>query len=269
MRAEAKADTGLASVVRAILKERGPAGLYDGLSAGVSRQLVYATVRLGGYDVFRDAIVRRRAAEGGVPVATFGDRLVAGALSGGFAAYLSCPVEVAMVRMQADGSGPAGERRGYAHVGDALRRIATEEGVRTYWRGSTPTVVRATAVGVTQVGFYDQCKSWLVQSGYFAPTSVSTFVTSSLITGVVYSFLTMPIETVKIRMQNQKPQADGSLRYRNMAQALGNVARVEGVSSLWRGYVPYYTRCGLHTLSCFFVLEQCKAFLTWSYAPKM
>lgn len=44
-----------------------------------------------------------------------------------------------MVRMQGDARLPAASRLGYKHIGDALFRIAKEEGVRTYWRGATPT----------------------------------------------------------------------------------------------------------------------------------
>ena len=44
-----------------------------------------------------------------------------------------------MVRMQSDARLPVGSRLGYKHIGDALFRIAKEEGLRTYWRGATPT----------------------------------------------------------------------------------------------------------------------------------
>lgn len=44
-----------------------------------------------------------------------------------------------MVRMQGDARLPAANRLGYKHIGDALFRIAKEEGLRTYWRGATPT----------------------------------------------------------------------------------------------------------------------------------
>lgn len=44
-----------------------------------------------------------------------------------------------MVRMQSDARLPQADRLGYKHIGDALFRIAKEEGLRTYWRGATPT----------------------------------------------------------------------------------------------------------------------------------
>ena len=264
MRMESKLDASLTASFKSIIADRGMLGVYDGLSAGISRQMVYTTTRLGCYDMFRDAIVSLKP--GDKKEVTILDRVLAGAVSGGFAAFISCPVDVAMVRMQADASAPVDKRRGYKNAADALMRIYREEGPLTYWRGSNPTVFRAAVVGVTQVGFYDQCKSWLVQSGYFANNSMSTFISASLITGLFYSFVTMPIETIKVRMQNQKPLADGSLRYRSMSQALTSIAKTEGVTSLWKGYVPYYGRCGFYTISCFFVLEQCKQALAWSYS---
>lgn len=48
-------------------------------------------------------------------------------------------VQVCMVRMQSDARLPEAERLGYKHIGDALYRISKEEGIRTYWRGATPT----------------------------------------------------------------------------------------------------------------------------------
>ncbi len=48
--------------------------------------------------------------------------------AGAAASFLACPVEVCLVRMQADGKLPKAEQRGYKHVGDALVRVAREEG---------------------------------------------------------------------------------------------------------------------------------------------
>lgn len=61
-------------------------------------------------------------------------KLCCGLGSGGLAATLCCPVEVALVRMQADGSAPVESRRGYKHAFDAIIRVAREEGVPTLYR---------------------------------------------------------------------------------------------------------------------------------------
>eukprot|EP00760_Papus_ankaliazontas_P005525 PhM_4_TR12640/c0_g1_i1/m.53179/K15104/SLC25A11, OGC; solute carrier family 25 (mitochondrial oxoglutarate transporter), member 11 len=251
----------ISAVLTRLMKERGAIALFDGLSAGLARQVVYSTIRLGCYDVFRDAITGGAKPED----TTMLQRLLAGASSGSLAAFLSCPIEVALVRMQGDAQAPEAQRRNYTSVFNALSRVAREEGVATFWRGATPTVARATVVGITQVGFYDQAKAWLMQANpdVFTPAAMSTFVCASLLTGVFYSFVTMPIETAKIRMQSQR-----GTKYTGLLQSMACVAKEEGVTALWRGYLPYYARCGGHTLGCFFLLEQIKKSLNWAYAPK-
>merc|ERR1719354_1133122 len=114
VRMESKLDASLVASFRSIIAERGMLGVYDGLSAGIARQMVYTTCRLGCYDMFRDAIVGMKS--GDSKHVTILDRILAGAISGGFAAFISCPVDVAMVRMQADASAPKDKRRGYANA---------------------------------------------------------------------------------------------------------------------------------------------------------
>ena len=60
--------------------------------------------------------------------------------------------------MSNDSQQPLEARRNYKSVFDCGVRIAREEGVATFWRGSAPFVNRAMLVGVTQVGSLDQFK---------------------------------------------------------------------------------------------------------------
>lgn len=65
-----------------------------------------------------------------------------------------------MVRMQSDARLPSADRLGYKHIGDALFRIAKDEGVRTYWRGATPTGRLKEGIGNSiyrESKIYDSC----------------------------------------------------------------------------------------------------------------
>ena len=53
---------------------------------------------------------------------------------------------------------------------------------------------------------------------------------------------TLPIDIGKVRLQLQKPLADGTMRYRNMFQAGWRVGVDEGAAALWKGAVPALTR---------------------------
>ena len=75
--------------------------------------------------------------------------------AGGLAAVIGTPADLALVRMQADRTLPPEHKRNYKHVGDALMRIAKEEGVAALWIGCGPTVVRAMSINLGMLGPYD------------------------------------------------------------------------------------------------------------------
>eukprot|EP00992_Anisonema_acinus_P015311 TRINITY_DN9698_c0_g1_i1.p1 TRINITY_DN9698_c0_g1~~TRINITY_DN9698_c0_g1_i1.p1 ORF type:complete len:321 (+),score=82.57 TRINITY_DN9698_c0_g1_i1:35-964(+) len=250
-------------VVKGIWTQSGVRGFYDGLSAAIMRSTVYGTIKLAGYELLRDAIQRRQGRE-----ATALERTGAALCSGAAGSFLACPIEVALVRMQADRRLPVERRRGYRHVFDALFRVAGEEGVLTYWRGSVPTISRGVVVAITQVATYDQCKSVLINSGVMRD-GFPLFVASSLISGLCYSYFSMPVDTVKTLMQNQKPLEDGTLKYRGMLRSMVLVAREEGVFRLWRGFGAYWARCGTGTIGLFIAQEQYRNLFAWGFGPRV
>lgn len=76
-------------------------------------------------------------------------------------------LQVALIRMTSDGRLPAAERRNYKHVGDAIVRMAREEGLTTLWRGAIPTMGRAMVVNAAQLASYSQAKQALLTTGGF------------------------------------------------------------------------------------------------------
>merc|ERR1719497_275278 len=91
-------------------------------------------------------------------------KVACGIYAGAIGAGLVCPVEVSLVRMQADGKLPMEQRRNYKHVFDAMSRILREEGIAGGWRGVGPTMARGMVITVTQLGTNELCKETL--SGY-------------------------------------------------------------------------------------------------------
>eukprot|EP01127_Copromyxa_protea_P008307 TRINITY_DN1907_c0_g1_i3.p1 TRINITY_DN1907_c0_g1~~TRINITY_DN1907_c0_g1_i3.p1 ORF type:complete len:216 (-),score=32.12 TRINITY_DN1907_c0_g1_i3:80-727(-) len=172
------------------------------------------------------------------------------------AAFISCPAEVTLVRMSNDSALPVEQRRNYKGLVNAATRIASEEGIAAFWRGSMPFVNRAMVVGALQVGTYDQLK---ISYRNWGITGFYNVFCASMTSGFIYSLVTMPLESAKNRMAFQKPDANGVLPYRTTIQTVLSVARSEGVLSLWSGFLPYYGRCGGHTVSMFIALEQIRS----------
>jgi solute carrier family 25 (mitochondrial oxoglutarate transporter), member 11 len=102
------------SITRDIIASGKVLDLYTGLSAGILRQAVYTTARLGFFDTFMNILASRASANSapGAPKATigFGERALAGLTAGGLAAMVGNPADLALIRMQSDGLKPPAER---------------------------------------------------------------------------------------------------------------------------------------------------------------
>eukprot|EP01045_Picozoa_sp_COSAG04_P028742 COSAG04_NODE_4544_length_2025_cov_1.157840_1_plen_344_part_00 len=163
-----KGNIGMGRLAKDIIAKEGPTGLYGGLSAAVARQLSYGNLRLGLYQTFKEAAFGKEQDPTGA------SKLGLGLASGGVASFLSNPIEVSLVRMQADGRLPAAERRNYSNVFSALYRIGAEDGAAAYMAGVGPTVARAMIVNMFQV------KSFLDVMSCHMSRSVSLILNASL-----------------------------------------------------------------------------------------
>jgi solute carrier family 25 oxoglutarate transporter 11 len=232
-----------------MIAESGWLSLYDGISAGLLRQVFYATSRFGLFETFRDKLHEYRGKT------DFAARVGIGAVTGGMAAYISCPMEVAVVRMSNDSTLPKEDRRNYKGVFDTASRVVKEEGVAAFWRGSNPFVARAMMVGVFQVATLDQFKD--IYAGLLdqRKNSIPNVFCAAMTSGLIYATATMPLEATKNRMASQKADKAGKLPYTGILQTLRKVSADEGFSSLYKGFLPYYMRCGGHTV-CMFVIVQ-------------
>lgn len=231
-----------------VIKSEGFMSLYSGLSAGVLRQIFYATSRFGLFEVFRDEMAKYRPTD-------IWSRLITGCVSGGIAAVISCPAEVTLVRLSNDATLPEASRRNYKGVADAFTRILKEEGPKTFFSGSGPFVNRAMLVGAVQVGTYDQFRQFY-RNSFGITRDISNVFCAAMTSGLIYSIVTMPFETSKNRMAFQKADpVSGKKPYTGALQTMSKIAGEEGVLKLWSGFPPYYLRCGGHTVFMFVAID--------------
>lgn len=230
------------SVTRQIVGSGKVLDLYTGLSAGLLRQAVYTTARLGFFDTFMGTLTQRAKDQG--RQIGFAERAAAGLTAGGLAAMVGNPADLALIRMQSDGLKPLAERKNYKSVIDALGSIARSEGVAALWAGAAPTVVRAMALNFGQLAFFSEAKAQLKRN-----TDLSTrtqTLSASAIAGFFASFFSLPFDFVKTRLQKQQKSVDGKLPYRGMADCFAKVAREEGMLRFYRGFGTYYVRIAPH-----------------------
>lgn len=226
--------------------------LYTGLSAGLLRQAVYTTARLGFFETFVKQLHAR--ADGANRKVTFAERAAAGLSAGGIAAMIGNPADLALVRMQADGLKAPDARANYRSVFDALLRISRAEGVSALWAGALPTVIRAMALNMGQLTFFAESKAQLKQHTSLSAQN-QTFAASA-IAGFFASFLSLPFDFVKTRLQKQlKDPKTGALPYRGVLDCARKVVAEEGWLRFYRGFGTYYVRIAPHAMVTLIVAD--------------
>lgn len=183
-------------------KEEGIKALYCGMSAALLRQAVYGTARIGLHRTFSNMLMERN---NGMPL-SFGLKALSGMSSGSLAVCFGTPMDVALVRMQADSMKPAGGRRGYANVFDALIRIAKEEGASKLYSGLAPNILRGMSINVGMMACFDQAKEVVSDHVFHDKDPVNnptlkTQLVASCIAGFTASAFSLPFDLIKSRMR--------------------------------------------------------------------
>ncbi|PNY24672.1 mitochondrial 2-oxoglutarate/malate carrier protein [Tolypocladium capitatum] len=239
------------AVARQIVASGKVLDLYTGLSAGLLRQAVYTTARLGFFDTIMGNLTARARDQG--KQIGFRERATAGLTAGGVAAMIGNPADLALIRMQSDGLKPLAERKNYKSVIDALASIAKSEGVGALWAGAAPTVVRAMALNFGQLAFFSEAKVQLKKNTDLSARAQT--LSASAIAGFFASFFSLPFDFVKTRLQKQQKGPDGKLPYKGMADCFTKVAKQEGLLRFYRGFGTYYVRIAPHAMVTLIVAD--------------
>ena len=209
-----------------IIKNEGIMSLNKGLSASIMRQGIFAGTKFGLYEQWKYCYGNDLS---------FQNKVLGGLFSGGVSAIIGNPFDVAMVRMQADGSLPIEKKRNYKNVGNAITRIVKEEGITTLWRGSIPTISRSCIITASQFSIYDQTKESLIKVDMFGDTLL-TYATSSVVCSIISGIVSNPIDIVKTRQMNNEKNNNG------MLNTLVKIIKEEGPSALFKGTTPTIVR---------------------------
>nr|CAD7200999.1 unnamed protein product [Timema douglasi] len=185
---------GLVGTIVTIARQEGPRhvmsfayrSLYNGLSAGLQRQMCFASVRLGLYDTFKNIyqqLIDGNTRSGGLHIGT---RVAAGITTGALAVLIAQPTDVVKVRFQAQ-KRTSGVKR-YTSTIAAYRMIGREEGLAGLWKGTFPNVSRNAIVNVSEIVCYDIIKD-MILSHNLLDDSVPCHFTSAVIAGKTSNLL--------------------------------------------------------------------------------
>jgi solute carrier family 25 oxoglutarate transporter 11 len=235
-------------IAKEITAKEGFTTLYKGLDSALLRQAVYTSTRLGIFYNIKDYIKKQNNGKEPNIVQNAAASLIAGAIG----SFVGNPADLALIRMQSDASLPMEERRNYKHVFDALTRTVREEGITTLWRGSFPTVCRAMAMNFSLLVPFEETKK-LVKKMFPDFSDNGSKVVASLTAGLCATFLSLPFDNVKTKLQKMKKGPDGTLPYKGVYDCFLKTCNKEGPMKLWVGINTYYFRVAPHALISLFL----------------
>jgi len=253
------APPGLWAAGVAVVREGGLAGLTRGWAPAAARAATYGGLRLGLYTPLREGLgalqsppppgplgppERGSDGVGGGGRPNLGVKLAAGVLAGAAAQAATNPLEVAKVRLQ----GPAPPAGAGGSLLGLLGGAARAEGVAALWKGCGPAVARAAVLTASQCASYDEAKRvWKDLTG--SGECLSTHLGASMLSGLLATAATTPVDVLKTRMQLERGASRSALQH------AGAVLSAHGVAGLWRGFSASYLRLGPQTALIFVLCE--------------
>ena len=176
----------------------------------------------------------------------------------------------------------------------AFKDIYINEGIGGLWRGVSPTAQRASLVAGVQLPVYDLTKDFFIRNDILKESPFNNLA-SSIVAGLCACLASSPMDVIRTRMMDQrKLKVDMSSKnvkdipkmpiiaseeaslgpnksrfnekvrshtpaiYRSSFQCGYVTIRKEGVSALYRGFIPAFMRMGPWNIIFFLVYEQLK-----------
>ncbi|CAF2118104.1 BnaA03g00350D [Brassica napus] len=184
----------------------------------------------------------------------------AGAFAGAAAKSVTAPLDRIKLLMQTHGV-RAGQQSAKKAIGfiEAIMLIGREEGVKGYWKGNLPQVIRIVPYSAVQLFAYETYKKLF--RGEDGQLSVLGRLGAGACAGMTSTLITYPLDVLRLRLAVEPG-------YRTMSQVALNMLREEGVASFYNGLGPSLLSIAPYIALNFCVFDLVKKSLPEKYQKK-
>jgi len=230
-------------VAKDIIAAEGVGGLYNGLSAGILRQLTYGMSRLGIFRTLTNKFTPEGKTAADLSPST---RFLCSMSAGGLGALIGTPADAALIRMQGDSTLPEKQRRNYKNGVDAMIRMAKEEGMAGFFAGAFPTIVRGLAMNVGMFMTFDPLKQFFGPMMPGGRDGNANRFFCGFLSGWCAATAALPFDYIKTQLQKQTPGPDGKMPYAGILDCARKEAATGGPLVLYKGYPTFVVRIAPH-----------------------
>ncbi|KAG7833028.1 hypothetical protein KL943_004476 [Ogataea angusta] len=215
-------------LIYTVAKTQGPSALYVGCPAFVIGNTAKASVRFLGFDAIKKQLADQDGKLSGPRGVLAG--LGAGLLESVVAVTPAEAIKTAMIDDKR--SATPKYQQGFGTF-----RLLKDLGFKGLYQGLVPVALRQGANSAVRLGAYNSIKSFLQQASGTKPneplSSQLTFLLGAF-AGVVTVYTTMPIDTVKTRMQG----LGADKLYTGTLDCFVKIFKQEGLMTFWKGATP-------------------------------
>ncbi|KAG2768310.1 hypothetical protein PC129_g1946 [Phytophthora cactorum] len=235
-------------------------GLYRGIGVSMLGSAPATCLYMTSYEVSKDALMGVESFRGNPSLLYLGAGMTAEALS----CVLWVPIDVIKERMQVQeqpsGASGAARKIYYRNTLDAVQTIARTERLAGLYKGYTATLLSFGPFSALYFMFYEKAKAFAQKRLDAEELPAQYTLASAAVAGATASFLTNPLDLIKLRLQVQRAYASEGTpaSYRGIVDGLTQVIRMEGVLALYKGAgarVAFHAPSTAITMSLF---ESCR-----------
>ncbi|ESR42608.1 hypothetical protein CICLE_v10011924mg [Citrus x clementina] len=185
---------------------------------------------------------------------------VAGAISGAAAKSVTAPLDRVKLLLQTH-SIRVGQESAKKAIGfiEAITLIAKEEGIKGYWKGNLPQVIRVLPYSAVQLFAYETYKKLF--KGKDGELSVIGRLAAGACAGMTSTFVTYPLDVLRLRLAVEPG-------YQTMSQVALNMLREEGFASFYHGLGPALIGIAPYIAVNFCIFDLVKKALPEKYRQK-
>jgi len=158
---EAKAYNGIWNCMKVSKKHYGVRSWYSGFVLASLSTVPYVAISLASYDILRDVFIVNKSKESGVnPVLRY---VGLGTIAGLFAQLATYPLDTIRKRLQVN----LGTETMYKGSLDCIKKTLAREGVKGFYAGIVPTLLKVAPAAAIQFTAYDLLKEASAKTNYF------------------------------------------------------------------------------------------------------
>ena len=227
-------------VLRATLQREGIVGLYRGFGVAFFGGAPGLCLYLSSYEKSKSWLGSFSYFQEQPAMSHF----VSGMTAEAFSCVLFVPIDITKERLQIQGMG-GGTTFNYKGNMDAIRQIWRHEGLRGVYKGYGATLLSFGPFSAFYFTFYEQLKAQSLVLTRTHPNDVPFIqhMLNSVLAGMAASFVTNPLDLVKLRLQVQRSgiaSGGGDMLpwgrpYRHLFDGLSQIVKTEGTSALLKG----------------------------------